>query len=340
MVGGMFAFNPRDPKTVFLGFQDYNGAFTTDGGATWNYRDVSGMGWGGQEYGAFALSPTVMWAGDAGTSWTGPRHLRLTRDGGKTWTLVNGADGKPLQWTGSDVSGGDPTDANVGFASNFRTADSGATWAAMDAANKASAASVGCDGVYAASPTTHALYGRKGNAVVRSTDHGATWQTVADVPGGLQDLAVDGTTGRIYVASEDRLKVWQSATPTWTAIDTPADQFGNRRVWTVATDPKDPSVIYVGGPRNTYANAATICRSVDGGKTWRNLTVTTPLGPGQTGGPHEVSAIRVNPVTREAWVAGQCFGLWRIAPPSVATATTASKVATAVDGKNTSAARR
>ena len=76
-----------------------------------------------------------------------------------------------------------------------------------------------------------------------------------------------------------------------------------------------PEVIYVGGPRNTYTSKATICRSIDGGKTWRNLTINTPLGEGVADGPHEVSLVRVNPFTREAWVAGQCFGMWRIAPP-------------------------
>ena len=42
MVGGLFNFSAHAPDTVFLGFQDYNGAFTTDGGKTWNYRDISG----------------------------------------------------------------------------------------------------------------------------------------------------------------------------------------------------------------------------------------------------------------------------------------------------------
>ena len=42
MVGQSFNFSPHAPGVVMLGFQDYNGAFTLDGGQTWNYRDVSG----------------------------------------------------------------------------------------------------------------------------------------------------------------------------------------------------------------------------------------------------------------------------------------------------------
>jgi len=308
MVGGLFNFSAHAPDTVFLGFQDYNGAFTTDGGRTWNYRDVSGLGWGGQEYGALALTRQVMWAGDSGSSWSPPRHMRISRDGGTTWAFVKGADGKPLMWTGPDVSYADPANARIAFASNFRTGDGGATWQPM----------AGCDGVFTSGPITKALYGKKGDAVVRSADHGVTWQKAADVEGGLSDLGVDEKANKIYAASQDHLKVW--ANGAWTTLDTPKDQYGNTRVWTVATDPQDGRVVYVGGPRNTYASKATVCRSTDGGLTWENLTVNTSLTSSKAGGvadgPHEVSAIRVHPVTREAWVNGQCYGMWRIAPPA------------------------
>ncbi len=303
MVGGGFSFSAHAPNTVFLGFQDYNGAFTTDGGKTWNYRDVSGKGWGGQEYAALAVDPALMLVGDA-DSWGTPRRLRVSRDGGKSWQFVFGPDEKPLEFHGPDVSLADPADPNTCFASDLRSADHGATWTRM----------AGCDGVFTFSPATEALYGKKGDAVVRSADHGQTWTHVTTVGGGFVDLAVDHQTGRIYAASEDKLKVYNHGV--WTTLETPRDQYGHVRVWTVAADPKQPSVLYIGAPQNTYASAATVCRSADGGKTWRNLTVTTPLSPASTGGPHEVSWVRVNPATREAWVSGQCYGLWRIAPPA------------------------
>ena|GEM_PF-1681899 len=301
MLGGLFNFNSNAPGVVFLGFQDYNGAYTTDGGATWNYRDVSGKGWGGYEYGGYALSKTVMWAGDA-DGWTSPRKMRLTADGGKTWTFPNGADGQPLVWHGADVSCSDPAAPLVGFASNLRTADGGKTWAPM----------AGCDGVFIAAPGTHTLYGDKGSMVVRSSDHGVTWQAVADVPGGFTDLAVNPKTNTVYVAAQDHLKVWNGKS--WDTLDSPHDQRGSPRVTTVALDPVNPKIIYVGGPRNIYSNGAAVCRSLDGGVTWENLS---PNSPG-TDGPHEVGAIRVDPATRAAWVNGQCYGMWRIAPPSPA----------------------
>ena len=87
MAGGAFNFNPRDPDLVFVGFQDYDGAFTTDGGRTWTAPNVSGLGWGGHEYGAYAVNHNVLYAGE-GEGWYSPRRLRLSRDGGKNWAFV------------------------------------------------------------------------------------------------------------------------------------------------------------------------------------------------------------------------------------------------------------
>ena len=134
-----------------LGFQDYNGAFTTDGGRTWNYRDVSGKGWGGHEYGTFAVNPQVMWSGDAdflGVAAASADLPRRRHDLGVRRRPGRQADGVPR----AGISCADPAAPAVGFASDLRTADGGATWARM----------TGCDGVFTAGPDTGALYGSKG----------------------------------------------------------------------------------------------------------------------------------------------------------------------------------
>ena len=116
------------------------------------------------------------------------------------------------------------------------------------------------------------------------------------------------------MASQDKLKGWNGAK--WSQIPTPPDQFNNTRIRTVAADPIHPGVIYAGGSADVYLTHATLSRSADGGKTWRNLTVTAPLSAVVSDGPHEVGCVRVHPKTGEAWAAGQCFGLWKIAPPA------------------------
>jgi len=304
MVGGMMNFSAHDPNVTFLAFQDYNAAVTRDNGATWTYMDASGKGWGGFCYGGIAIDRQTFVYGDA-DSWGGGRIIRTSFDGGKTWDFAHDPAGKLIRRQGADVSFSDPADIRIAFCGDHRSTDKGRTWSKMP----------DCEGVFTASPTTRNLYGKRNSTLLRSQDHGATWEIVAVTTGNISDIAVDPLSGRIYVASEEKLKVWESGK--WIILDVPSDQFGRPlRCQTVAIDPGNPAIVYIGGSRDIYLTHTTVARSTDRGATWKNLTVTTPIKPGMPGGPHEVSSIRVHPTTHEAWVAGQCFGMWRIAAPS------------------------
>ena len=295
MIGASFGFNPASPDAVFVAFQDYNAAVTLDGGATWTYRNPSGNGWGGYCYGGLALSPRVMFCGVA-PSWGGPRELAVSRDGGGTFEKLG------LTFAGPDVGFADPKDENVCFASNFRSADAGKTWAAM----------AGCEAVFAAAADGR-LFGRAGHNLVASADHGRMWTMIADIPGGFSDAAYDPQRDRFYLASEDRLKLLQGGQIS--DITIPKDQLGNARVASVAVDPQDPAVVYLASHRDVYATSTAALRSTDAGATWQNLTPTTPLGRDESDGVREAQWVRVHPITRAAWFSGQCYGLWRIDPP-------------------------
>ncbi len=300
LVGGMFEFNAQNPDLLFVGSQDYNGASTNDGGKTWTYQNPSGNGWGGFTYGGYAASPLVMFVGNA-ASWGDPRILTVTRNGGKTWTSTG------LKYAGPDVANGDPTDPNVLFASNLRSADGGKTWQPMPA----------CQAVYTYSPTNSTgareLYGKNKTTLVRSRDHGVTWTPVADIPGGLEDIACDPIRKRWYVASEGRLKQIENGKVT--TVDTPPDQYGSHRVTTVAVDPVQPNIIYVGSHKDLYSASNSVLRSTDAGVHWTILTCATPLDGKTRDGGREAFCIRVHPKTRYAYVATSCYGLWKIAPP-------------------------
>ncbi|RYX83249.1 hypothetical protein EON83_15390 [bacterium] len=293
MLGQSFNFSATQPNTVFLGFQDNNGAFSNDNGKMWNYRDVSGKGWGGHDYGA-GQSGEVMWCGDA-EDWGGVRRTRISRDGGQTWAFAKDANGQECRWSGTNISYTSPKDANILFASNWRSNDKGATWTVM----------ADCDGVY-----THAakgeLFGRKGNALVQSKDGGVTWQKLTDVEGGFEDVAFDGGRQRWYFASQGQLKSWEKGT--WKTLPIPTDQYGNRHCITVAVDPGKSDIVYGGGPANIYATQATVYRSCDAGESFENISTGD--------GPHEVQWIRVHPLSGDVWLNGQCYGMWRIARPT------------------------
>ena len=294
MVGASLNFSSTAPDVVMLGFQDYNGAFTLDGGQIWNYRDVSGQGWGGHCYGGFAVDKNVMWVGDA-AGWGAPRRTRISRDGGENWDFAKDQNGQICEWSGADVSFADPKNSEILFASNWRSTDKGVSWAKME----------GCDGVFIDAPDG-TLIGRKNDAILTSKDGGASWDEVAKIDGGFRDVAFDQAHNRYYVACGDRLKMWQNGQ--LTTVETPRDQYGNQKVECVAVDPKMPQIVYAGGATNVYASAATIFRSTDGGQSWQNLTMGD--------GPHEVAALRVHPQTRELWLNGQCYGMWRLAAPT------------------------
>lgn len=297
LVGGRFAFNLRDPDLLVIGSQDYNGAITRDGGHTWTYLPISGLDWGGFTYGGYALDQEVIFAGNA-QSWGKPRVLRVSRDGGRTWIDTG------LPYEGVDCGFGDPHEPEVGFAGSLRTADRGVTWQRM----------TGCQGVLACGPDGR-LYGKAMAAVVRSNDHGVTWQIEATVKGGINDLAV-GRDGLVWaVVGEKELCRWDGRT--WTPIANllPDQDPASQRITSVAVDPVDPKVVYVGRNRNVFMSSVAVQRSTDGGATWTNLTLDRPLDGRLRDGGREAETLRVHPRTRALWVAGGCYGLWTYPGP-------------------------
>ncbi len=306
-----FNFNPNNPDTVLMASKDYNSYLTTDGGKVWTYAP-SGFDYGGYGFGGFALDSKVMWL--ANDIYQYNVYLEESTDGGKTWFYpqYNGqnivlADGG-TKW--DLVSYADPTNNDIGFIGAWRTVDHGKTWGQM----------TGVTDVFTSNPTgQRELYGKNGADVVVSYDHGATWQTLFTVPGGFRQMAFDQIHNRFWIATASLINgstsLMKYENGQLTTVTTPADQYGTTRVAAVAVDPGDPNVIYVGNDRNIWTASNSLLRSTDGGQTWQNLTVETPLVNGHVaGGAHEVWWIEVNPKTHEAWMATNCFGIWKLPP--------------------------
>lgn len=316
LIGAPFEFHPTEPDLLILSAQDYNGAVSTDRGRTWTYFDPRRNGWGGHAYGAVAIDRNTLAVGSA-DGWNGTREVRVSRDGGASWSIVAGASwvgvADPDRW-GGDHALVDPRGAEVAFLGPYRTADGGATWARMD----------GCKAVMTwnrADPRElFGCAGAAGTAIAVSTDRGATWRELLPTsPSGetVADLAYDHVRGLLYVAAgESRVHVWNRGTAAWTTLTArfPLDHNNQRRGNTVAVDPADPAIVYVGSRGNFYRTDVALLRSLDAGATWTNLT----LQPGQSGidGLNEVLCVRVHPVTREVFVTTSCMGVWRLAPPN------------------------
>jgi hypothetical protein len=298
LVGGQLAFNVRDPDLLMVGSQDYNGAVTRDGGRTWTYTPVSGYRWGGFTYGGYAIDTKTLIVGDQ-KSWTGPTVLCVSRDGGATWTNTG------LAYDGARAAYGDPLDPQVAFAGSLRTVDGAATWERMTA----------CAGVYA-HDTAGRLYGQASGGVVMSTDHGATWTILAPNQGTINDLAVSSDGRQVWaVVNSKELRRWDGTA--WTAIANllPDQDPLWPRVNSVAVDPTDPQIVYVGRCRDVLTSSVSVQRTTDGGATWTSLSEQVPLADGRKDGGREAFCVRVHPKTRALWVTGSCFGIWSYPAP-------------------------
>lgn len=299
LVGGIFNFNPFHPDVLYLASQDYNGAFTKDGGRTWKYCNASGLGWGGFTYGAYALDENIL-VTQVAPGWHEPGILTVSHDGGSSFTKTG------LICNGLEVANGDPKDPDVVYFSDHYSRDRAQTWKVMN----------GCKGVLTINLCgDQEVYGANGKDVVRSDDLGDTWKVVLTLPNNVRDVAIDHLKHRLYIATHgDHLYFYEDGGLTEITVRLPADQYGNVSIRTVAVDPQDPRVVYTAGPKNVYKTDAAVRRSSDSGETWEilipNSRTTTVVDPPD--GANEVFALRVNPATGDLWAAGGCYGVWKL----------------------------
>jgi photosystem II stability/assembly factor-like uncharacterized protein len=296
--GETFNFTVSE-NILYFAATDYNGAVTLDNGQTWKYCPASGFGWGGTMYAGYAANKDVLVSFNKEDG-----KLTISFDGGNKFTKTNNV------CTGFRVSNGDPKDANVIYVSNWRSVDLGKTWAKMN----------GCDGVFTANlKGDKQIYGGIGTDVVRSDDKGLSWQKVTSVPGSsIRDIAYDADNNKLYIVANNRLfYVFENNKLTDITGYLLANQYGEKGASSVAVDPTDPRVVYVTHNRNIYASDVSFLRSRDAGNTWEVLTRNQRANNGQFGkdGAREAVWARVNPFTRECWVATSCYGLWKIAAP-------------------------
>lgn len=345
--GGVFGINIFDSNLIYVGAQDYNGAFSADGGKTWQYVNASGQSFGGHLYGGYPASETVIFGAHA-AGWTTDRYLAVSYDGGKTvvrhdndpaYKLASGY-GNRLNNQANFVGYQAFNNRNILFCNDLRSTDMGQTWSRM----------TGVTGVFAHDATDGTLYGVDDAArnIVFSTDDGATWQVLVGAPDlnpywdqmYISDLAVDGVNKFVYAAA-DWSKLYKISIDGRTVEDvtdnvplglqkdgmpsgSEIEHYFARRITTVAVDPNHPEIVYVGGASYGYQSDSGLFRSCDGGKTFYALTsnsTTSVVRYGAQGG-FEPTCVRVD-ANGTALVAGGCLGMSKIAPPYETDATRA-----------------
>ncbi len=302
MTGGHITLNVNHPDWFFNASQDYNGGYTLNAGKTFKYI-MWLCDWGGFTYGGYVVSPEIVVAGVTDHNMYGRGY--------EIYTTHNG--GRSVERTGFKIKGyqvgmGVPGNDDIVFMGEWRSADKAKTFEKME----------DCNGVFTFDPERKTLYGAKGTTVVCSDDEGISWSAIETVPGGrILDLAIDHNKRIIYAVTDWGVYSLNIETKEIAKFDNfPTDREGNFPQWTVAVDPVETDIVYIGCRIGTYMTDVAVVRSLDAGKSWTNLT--RQPGDGRVGpdGARETSTLRVHPVTREVILGTCCRGMWSLPAPS------------------------
>lgn len=242
-------FDPRDPAVVYVAAG--NGLLrVSDGGARWKIltgNDVT------------ELMDVSVDRQSGAIYFTHTRGIRVSRDGGASWTeLAGGLRRKYSMAVRADRRGGDVvlTGNEEGV---FRSSDGGKSW------KPAGAAGLQVMRVeQSPHEPCHWLAGTQGGGLFASTDCGVSFESAGNLAVGrnISDVAYDpASAGRIAAASwgigvavsEDGGKTWQARSAGLPSTD----------VWSVAFDPDKANRIYA----SVHEEALYV--SDDLGRTWK-----------------------------------------------------------------------
>jgi photosystem II stability/assembly factor-like uncharacterized protein len=308
IMGEEISFNIYDPNLMFLSAHDYNGAFSYDGGVSWNYAEISNQDWGGQGRSGYVVSRDFAFA--------------ISNDN-NAWTLCEargegGFKRRPELNTEGKGAYQSPNNPDILFAGVLRSADGGDTWEKME----------GCRSVITHNWNPEAekkeLYAANGTQITVSYDDGVSWKSVADIKASVQSIAYNYKAQTLFaVGYANRLfKISLSGKDSLITEITgkvKLNQYGSMRVTSVANDPQAPDLVYIAGSMNVNMNDAAVQRSFDNGDTWEIITRNnreSAVTSGAQGGI-EGWKVFVDPRTRYAYVLTNCYGVWKIAPPGV-----------------------
>jgi hypothetical protein len=272
------AIDPQVPSRIYAAVFPGGLFRSTDSGNSWA---AIGKGLPSSYFVAsIVIDPVTHTTVDLGLGSSRGGALYRSTDGGDTWNLVS-----------SEVSGFhlkiDPKAPSTFYASNndltfIRSNDRGATWsvANRDMSDGAQVTDIAID-----PQTPSTLYVTTVRDVLKSTDRGDTWRSVADVEGGNPRIVVDPKTpSTLYFVSAhgeyDLTSVKGRGNPRKRAAQTLALEGVSKSTdsgeswemmntglgslcipYALVIDPLDANILYLGAANGLF-------RSADGAKTW------------------------------------------------------------------------
>lgn len=251
-----FAFDPQDPKAVYIGTAANGMYYSYDGGAGW--AQAGGVAAG--RVPAIAVSPrdkcTIFAA-------TGSRVLKST-DCNRTYQTSYTDTREGVTITSLVIDWFNPRQVYAATSKGdlIRSADEGGSWALVhrfeDGIQKI---------IMSSKDSRTLLVGLKTNGLARSTDAGATWTEIKKQLGAFSgsrtfyDLEEVRTVDNAYILASKFGLLWTAdAGDTWSKLETLTPP-GSAVIYSLAVSAKDGRHIY-------YTTANTLYRSLDGGATW------------------------------------------------------------------------
>jgi photosystem II stability/assembly factor-like uncharacterized protein len=299
--GAMFApaISAADPKRILLRC-DMSGAYrSADGGKNWemiHYTQLADSTKVAPQW--HPTDPNVAFAAHGSRG-----HLRKTRDGGKTWTTLEGA---PSQVSAIGIDPGEPGLILVGGASAiFRSIDGGKTWVEM---TRVRGRVIGFHFDQTGPTENRIVFAATDQTIFRSDDHGATWRDIGAplAASPLLSFAAGsdkksqtcifycsvGSAGSVE-ANRNKSGIYRSLDrgTTWTLITKEEmNARGNQRKGApqrsitydfVLTTDANPARVYACCGRD-----ARVLRSDDQGATWRKILFQDRNSPEFNVGPN------------------------------------------------------
>lgn len=302
-------FHPRDAESAIVSTagDDLGLLVTHDGGQTWTQAN---HGLGDWDVWRLASAPDTPWTLYA----AGVAGLWRSGDGGRRWDAVTLPRSPVSRLSALGISAVPPArlylTAWEACRMTFASGDGGRTW--QEYQGPALCSYVPLDSTIVASPrNAEVLYLARAHdlpEVYRSDDGGQTWRRLSDLPGGVNDLAIDSrdddhvyaaTWGRGVYETVDGGATWHAASLGLPASGAHAD------VTAVWVDAQDVGVVYAA------VAGAGVYRTRNGGRWWE------PYAAGMTPGltVHRLGAPPTRP--HRLWAATD-DGVWvRLSPARV-----------------------